>query len=146
MESPQSINDAGLALIKQFEGCRLQAYKDVIGVLTIGYGHTGGDVFEGQEISQDGADGLLRADLCKFERGVSDLVDNEISSNQFSALVCFAYNVGLNNLKHSTLLAKTNAGDFDGAAQEFVKWDHAGGKVMDGLLRRREAERDLYLS
>lgn len=137
-------NAEGIALIKSFEGCRLIAYKDMVGVNTVGYGHTGADVHEGMEINQAAADQMLTMDLRRFEAGVNACVKQPINENQFSALVCFAYNVGLHVLNISTLLKKINTGDMSGAAAQFVKWDHAGGKVSTGLLKRRIAETELF--
>jgi lysozyme len=139
-------NEAGVTLIKSFEGCKLVAYKDVVGVWTIGWGTTGADVHEGMEINQAAADAFLVQDLKRFEEGVFELVHVPLTSNAFSALVCFAYNCGLGNLKSSTLLKKVNAGDLLGAAGEFVKWCHAGGATVPGLLRRRTAEAKLFSS
>lgn len=138
-------NQAGIDLIKSFEGCKLDSYRDIVNILTIGYGHVGPDVHEGMEINQSMADGLLQHDLERFELGVSGMIAG-LNSNQFSALVCFAYNVGLGNLKASTLLKKALVGDMDGAAAEFLKWNHAGGQVVAGLTRRRQAESDLFRS
>jgi lysozyme len=141
------INDAGLALIKEFEGCRLNAYRDIVGVLTIGYGHTGQDVWTNQVITEAKAEALLIKDLEKFENGVQDLLQvSAITNNQFSALVCFAYNLGLGNLEKSTLLKLVNERKFQEAAEQFLVWDRAGGEVVPGLLRRRQAERALFLS
>ena len=142
----RQINDAGKELIKNFEGCRLKAYKDIVGILTIGYGHTGNDVSEGLEIDSGAANDLLDKDLEKFSDGVSDLLEVDTTDNQFAALVAFAYNVGLNALSGSTLLKKLNAGDPDGAAEQFARWSRAGGKVVEGLERRREAEANLFSS
>jgi len=139
-------NAAGIALIQAFEGCRLTAYRDIVGVLTIGYGHCGPDVTEGLIIDPEQANELLRQDLARFEAGVTGLVTVDLSPNQFSSLVCFSYNLGLGALGSSTLLKCVNAQDFDGAAAEFPHWDHAGGNVVDGLLRRREAEQRLFQS
>lgn len=136
----------GLALTKQFEGCKLTAYQDSVGVWTIGYGHTGTFAVQGKTITQDFADRLLLADIAKFEAGVLKLVRAAINQNQFDALVDFSFNLGLGNLGSSTLLKKLNAGDVKGAAEEFLRWDKAGGKVLAGLTRRRKAERDLFLS
>jgi lysozyme len=140
------IAEPGIDLIKSFESCRLTAYKDIVGVLTIGYGHTGADVEEGQEITQDEADALLASDLSTFENGVTRALKVTINQNQFDALVSFAYNLGVHALVNSTLFRLVNQSAFDKAALEFVKWDKAGGKVVPGLLRRRTAERDLFLS
>lgn len=137
-------NQAGLALIKQFEGLRLIAYQDVVGVWTIGYGHTGKDVTPGLVITQTQADQMLCGDLACFETGVSNLVTVALNENQFSALVSFSYNLGLGNLGSSTLLRLLNAGDYQGAAAQFPRWNRAGGKVYDGLTKRRLAEQALF--
>lgn len=133
----------GIALIKEFEGLELKAYRDSVGVLTIGYGTTNG-VFEGQVIDQSKAEKFLAEDLYRFETCVSKLVKVAIAQNQFDALVCFAYNVGCSNLASSTLLKKLNTGDYVGAAEQFPRWNKAGGKVLNGLTRRREAEKALF--
>lgn len=138
------INQAGLDLIKSFEGCRLKAYKDVIGVWTIGVGHTGPEVVEGLIWSPEQANEALAQDLVKFEEGVSNLLTAAPTPNQFSAMVAFAFNVGLANLKSSTLLRCFNKHNAEGAAGEFLKWDHADGRVIPGLTRRRQAESDLF--
>ena len=137
-------NAAGIALIQQFEGLRLAAYQDVVGVWTIGYGHTGPDVRAGQTITQAQATALLQQDLSRFEAGVSRLVTVPLNGNQFSALVSFSYNLGLGSLQGSTLLRLLNARDYAGAAGQFPLWDKAGGKALPGLLRRRQAEQALF--
>jgi len=139
-----SINASGLKLIKEFEGLRLKAYRCPAGVLTIGYGHTGG-VREGQVLTQEEAEELLKKDLLVFERGVRNYVKVPLTDNQFSALVSFSYNVGLGAFGKSTLLRKLNARDYNGAATEFAKWNKGGGKVLLGLTRRRTAEKELFL-
>ena len=139
------INDLGIELIKSFEGCRLTAYKDVVGIWTIGFGHVGDIAQEGREIDQETADAILCEDLGKFEDGVSALVRIPISENAFSALVCFAFNLGLHALAGSTLLKKVNSSD-PSAKDEFGKWCKAGGKVIPGLVRRRTAEAQLFVS
>lgn len=137
-------NQAGLDLIKSFEGCKLTAYRDVVGILTIGYGHTGPDVKDGLTWTQQQADDALAHDLQKFETAVSECVTTSISANQFSALVCFAYNCGAGNLRSSTLLKDVNAGNVSDAAAQFGRWNKAGGNVVAGLTRRRQAESDLF--
>jgi len=143
-------SEKGIALIKEFEGCRLTAYQDSVGVWTIGYGWTqpvdGVSVGKGMTITQEIAENLLRSGLAQYEKGVTRLVNVAINQNQFDALVDFAYNLGVKALEGSTLLKKLNAGDYAGAATEFPKWNKAGGKVLNGLTRRREAERALFLS
>lgn len=137
-------NKAGLKLIRDFEGLRLKSYRCAAGVWTVGYGHTGPDVFPNMTITPREANDLLASDLLRFERAVSESVKMKINDNQFSALVSLAFNVGEGNLKKSTLLKHLNAGRYAMAAGEFVKWNKAKGKVLDGLTRRRVAERDLF--
>jgi len=143
-KNPSKINSEGFNIIASFEGAVLHSYKDLVGVLTIGYGHTGPDVLPNQKITQKDAFSLLMKDLSIFESGVFALVKTQITRNQFSALVSFSYNLGLESLKSSTLLKLVNSKKFDLAALEFQKWDHAGGKKVEGLLRRRDAESKLF--
>lgn len=140
------ICDAALEIIKRNEGCRLRAYQDVVGVWTIGYGHTGRDVGTGLLISQEMADGLLARDLEKFEAGVDRLIWYDCTENQFGAMVSLAFNIGLGNFRKSTVLRKHNADDYQAAADAFLLWNKAGGKVFAGLDRRRHEERSLYLT
>ena len=141
-----NISKIGIEFIKQYEGCRLIAYKCPAGILTIGYGHTGLDVTEGLEITQGEAETLLRNDLAKFEDCVTYAVEVELDQNQFDALVSFAYNVGCAAMAGSTLVKLLNSGDDLAAAQQFPRWAKAGGKTVAGLLRRREAEKTLFLA
>jgi GH24 family phage-related lysozyme (muramidase) len=142
------INQAGLELIKHFEGLRTTAYRDPVGIWTIGYGHTSmagpPPVYEGMTITAAQAEQILQQDLDLFENGVTNALTINTSENQYSAMVSFAFNVGLNAFRNSTLLRKHNAGDFAGAADEFLRWIYADGQVLPGLVRRREAERALY--
>ena len=144
-----SINSDGLRVVKDFEGRELRAYQDSVGVWTIGYGHTAAagppDVYPGQTITVAEAEEILKRDLRKFERGVRDVVKVPLNSNQFSALVSFSFNVGVGALANSTLLRKLNARDYQGAANEFPRWVKAGGQTLPGLVRRRDAERALFL-
>ena len=134
----------GLALIKKFEGCRLKAYRCSANVLTIGYGHTGG-VKEDDTISQPEADELLENDIAKFEEYVSDNVIVELKQYQFDALVAWTFNLGVGNLRSSTMLKKLNEyGDYDSVPSEMKRWNKAGGKTLDGLIRRRKAEGLLF--
>jgi len=134
----------GLALIKKFEGCRLKAYRCSANVLTIGYGHTGG-VKEDDTISQPEADELLENDIAKFEKYVSDNVVPELKQYQFDALVAWTFNLGVGNLRSSTMLKKLNEdGDYDSVPYEMRRWNKAGGKTLDGLIRRRKAEGLLF--
>jgi len=133
----------GLDLIKSFEGLRLSAYKDVVGVVTIGYGTTSG-VKMGDTITKERAEELLREDVKRFEGQVLRLVKVPLTQGQLDALVSFTYNLGAGNLGNSTLLRLLNAGDYAGAAAQFDRWNKAGGKVLAGLVRRRAAERALF--
>lgn len=133
----------GLDLIKSFEGLRLSAYKDVVGVVTIGYGTTSG-VKMGDTITKERAEELLREDVKRFEDQVMRLVKVRLTQGQFDALVSFIYNLGAGNLSNSTLLRLLNAGDYAGAAAQFERWNKAGGKTLAGLVRRRAAERALF--
>ena len=137
-------NDKGISIVKSFEGCKLTAYLCPAKVWTIGYGTTS-NVKQGMTITPDQANKLLAQDIAKFEASVDNLVTSNISENQFSALVSFAYNLGAGNLKSSTLLKKVNANPNDVTIKaEFVKWNKAGGKILDGLIRRRKVESELY--
>lgn len=138
------IGPQGLALIKRSEGLRLEAYKDPVGILTIGYGSTGAHVKPGMKITEQMAEQLLLDDLDRFERGVGALA-GKMTPGQFSALVSFSFNVGLTALETSTLLKKHLAGNYAGAADQFGRWNLAGGRVLPGLTTRRAAERALYL-
>ncbi len=144
------ISKSGIELIKRFEGLRLKAYQDSVGVWTIGYGWTqpvdGKKVGPVMEIDQVTADRLLKCGVVQYEQGVNQLVKARITQGQFDALVSFAYNLGLRSLSTSTLMKKLNAGDKQGAADEFGKWVNAGGKRLDGLVARRAAEREMFLS
>ena len=139
------INEDGINLIAEFEGCKLTAYKCPAGIWTIGYGHTGPEVIEDLQWTQEQANAALVKDIAKFNDGVDKLVQSEVNINQFSALVCFAYNCGLTNLGKSTLLRKVNANPDDPTIKdEFIKWDRSAGKSLPGLARRRQAEIRLY--
>lgn len=140
------INEAGLQIIKEFEGLRLKAYRDTGGVLTVGYGHTSaaGDprVTTGLIITEDEADAILRRDVAGAERDVAALVTVPLNENQFSALVSFVFNLGRSKVANSTLIRKLNAGQ--DAAPEFDRWVYDNGKKLNGLVRRRAAERSLF--
>lgn len=141
-----NISQNGINLIKKFEGCRLKAYKSVQTEIyyTIGYGHYGSDVKEGQVITQKEAESLLEKDLRKFVLGVNALLKVPVNQNQFDALVSFAYNCGVGSLQKSNLLQYINKLDFESAANEFDKWVHADGKVLKGLVNRRTVEKELF--
>ena len=139
-------NDAGIALIKRAEGLRLDSYRDAVGIATIGYGHTGPDVRIPMTITPGEAERLLHEDLARFENGVTNcLCGCPTSSNQFSAMVSLAYNIGLGNFATSTVLKRHKLGQYAAAANAFLLWDKAKGRVLPGLTKRREDERELYL-
>jgi lysozyme len=146
-------SDNGLSLIKKSEGFRGNAYPDPATggkPYTVGYGTTvypsGMPVKLGDKVTEQQADAYLRNDVKKFEAAVSNAVKVKLTQGQFDALVSFTYNVGPANMASSTLIKKLNAGDVNGAADEFPRWNKAAGKVMAGLTTRRAAERALFLS
>ena len=143
-------SDMGLSLIKSFEGFSAKPYLCPAGVPTIGYGATyypdGRRVtMADRPVSEADATAMLRSMLASYEAGVSRYVLVPVTQGQFDALVSFAYNLGLSALKGSTLLRLVNARDYAGAAAQFLRWNRAGGKVLPGLTRRREAERKLFV-
>jgi GH24 family phage-related lysozyme (muramidase) len=144
----QHINDRGLELVKVFEGLELEAYQDSVGIWTIGYGTTSDitPVRPGMVITESQAETLLRQGLTRFEEDVARLIKVPLTSDQFSALVVFTYNVGPGALEESTLRRKLNDGDYAEAAEQFLRWNKAGGEELPGLTRRRQAERALFLS
>ena len=135
----------GLQLTEKFEGVRLEAYLDQVGVPTIGYGHTRG-VKLGDTCTQEQAEQWLLDDVRACELCVNFHVAVPLTQGEFDALVDFCFNLGCGALTGSTLLRKLNSSDFNGAAGEFEKWSHAGGKVVAGLLRRRIEEENEFLS
>jgi GH24 family phage-related lysozyme (muramidase) len=140
------ISEAGLSLIKSFEGCVLTAYLDAVGIWTVGYGHTGPSVHRGLTITQKLAEDILAQDVRRFELGVLNNVKVNLNQNEFDALVSFSFNVGVNALKNSTLLRLLNDGaDRSIVAAEFLRWNKGGDKVLEGLTRRRQAEKALFL-
>lgn len=153
-QTRRAITQDGLDLIKYFEGLHqliqtsegtyVEAYRDPVGIWTIGWGCTEG-VYEGMRISVAEAETWLQKELNKFEQAVEKLVKVEINDQQFSALVAFSYNVGAYALSRSTLLKRLHEGDVPGAADEFLRWNKAEGQVLLGLTRRRRAERALFL-
>ncbi len=137
-------NQACIDVIKEFEGVRLNAYKGPGGHWLIGYGHKAG-VFKGMSISQAEAENMLKQDLQLVENNVNRLVKVNINENQFSALVCLAYNIGWGNFASSTLLRKLNSGDFDEAANQFAVWRKVNGNVNSHQVKRRAVERDIFI-
>ena len=143
------ISDAGIELIKRFEGCKLTSYPDPAtggDPWTVGYGHTGPEVGPGLVIDDERADDMLRPDLEKFEKCVDKVLMVPVTQQQFDACVSLAFNIGCRNFQGSTLIKKLNAQDDSGAADQFLRWNMAAGKEMLGLTRRRRAERDLFLA
>jgi lysozyme len=141
------ISQAGLDLIKRFEGCRLEAYQDAVGIWTIGYGHTGPNVNPGLKITQAQADVILAQDVERFASGVAANVKVGLTQPEFDALVSFAFNVGLGAFRGSTLLRLLNDNaDRTVVASQFLRWNKAGGRVLEGLTKRRNAEKALFLS
>jgi lysozyme len=135
----------GEHLTEQFESCQLTAYQDVNGVWTIGWGHTGPEVVEGLTWTQEEADAALMFDVQMAADCVNQAVINiQLTQDEFDALVDFVFNLGCEAFENSTMLKDLNQGNFAAAAEQFDLWDHAGGKVVAGLLRRRQAEAQLF--
>lgn len=143
---PTEINQAGIDLIKSFEGLRTSAYYDAVGVRTIGYGHA---IRPGENltvITEAQAEELLRQDLREAEEAVDRYVHVSLNANQFSALVSFAYNVGAGNFAKSMVLRFLSERRYQAAADDLLRWNRAGGRVLEGLVRRRAAERRLFMT
>jgi len=138
-----NISQEGLSLIKKFEGCEYNAYKCAAGVWTIGYGHTA-DVKEGDLVTQQEADKILEEDMKEYEGYIKSAVTVDLNQNQFDSLVSWVFNLGPSNLSSSTLLTKINNKDWDNVPEQIKRWNKAGGKVLEGLIRRREAEALLF--
>ena len=138
-----NISQEGLSLIKKFEGCELEAYKCAAGVWTIGYGSTKG-VKEGDTITQEEADSLLLHEMDEYESYINDMVKSDLKQNEFDSLVSWVFNLGPSNLSSSTLLQKLNNKNWDEVPAQIKRWNKAGGKVLQGLIRRREAEALLF--
>lgn len=137
------ISEEGLGLIRHFEGCKLEAYQDSVGVWTIGYGHTVG-VREGTTCTEDEAEQYLREDIKRVETCVDKSVSADLTQGEFDSLCSFAFNLGCTALRNSTLLRLVNDGRMDEAAEQFRRWTHAGGRELPGLVTRRQAERELF--
>ncbi|MCP4001683.1 MAG: lysozyme [Gammaproteobacteria bacterium] len=142
------INQAGVDLIKRWEGLRLDAYICPAGVWTVGYGSTGEHVYPGQTVTEQEAERLLRQDLWRFEDSVSKSVKVELNDNEYAALCSFAFNVGCGAFESSTLLRRLNAGEPKERvfSEELPRWSKANGQTLQGLLNRRNAEIELALS
>lgn len=135
----------GLEFIKDNEGLRLIPYQDEGGVWTVGYGHTGTDVIPGLKYTMDQVNELFLKDITEFEDELNGMLKVAVTQNQFDSLMDFVYNEGPAALHRSTLLKRVNVGDFQGAAKEFLKWDIVAGRPDPGLLKRRRADKTLFL-
>lgn len=142
----RTLSPNGLLLLKNFEKCRLVAYKDSGGVWTIGWGHTGPHIGEGLACTRQQADLWLKNDSGCAQAAINRLVLVPITQNQFDALVSLVFNIGIEAFSASTLLAKINAGRSEAAAAQFERWNHDNGVVVAGLVTRRAAERTLFLA
>lgn len=141
-----NVSEKGINLIKNFEGCRLEAYKCPAGIWTIGYGHTGLTVHQGLKITQKEADNLLKTDLIVHCNNVTKLVKVPLTQNQFDALVSFEFNIGYGAFNSSTLLKLLNQGKYTDAANQFGRWVYTNKKVLPGLVKRRAAEKELFVT
>lgn len=139
-------NNAGVALIKKFEGLRLKSYLCPRKIPTIGFGHTGPDVQLGMEINEREAEQLLKGDLLRFEHGVEEALTVPATENEFSAMVCLAFNIGMTRFRQSSVLRFHNQGKKLSAANAFLMWVFVNKQKTLGLVRRRTAERALYVS
>ena len=144
-ENNMEISQEGISLIKKFEGCELESYQCAAGVWTIGYGSTHG-VTNGMVITHERAEMLLMEDIADYEQAVNELVKLPLKQNEFDALVAWTFNLGATNLKNSTLLKVLNSShkDWNDVSAQIKRWNKAGGKVLQGLIRRREAEALLF--
>jgi lysozyme len=133
------ISEDGLELIKKFEGCETTAYQDSVGVWTIGFGHTKG-VEEGQTCSIEDAESMLADEMNEYEGYINNMVKVDLQQHEFDALVAWVYNLGPTNLGESTMLKVLNGGQFDRVPDEMNRWTRAGGEILEGLVRRRQAE------
>lgn len=142
------ISEKGIEFIRRLEGEKLTAYPDIVGIWTIGVGHTGfvdgKPVVKGMTISAEKSKAILIADLKRFESAVNNAVKIPLTQNQFDALVSLAFNIGEGAFTRSTLVKKLNTGDVIGAAEQFLVWKNAGGRFSQGLLNRRQKEKALF--
>ena len=139
IRNKMKISEDGLELIKKFEGCETTAYQDSVGVWTIGFGHTKG-VEEGQTCSIEDAESMLANEMDEYEGYINNMVKVDLQQHEFDALVAWVYNLGPTNLGESTMLKVLNGGQFDRVPEEMNRWTRAGGKILEGLVRRRQAE------
>lgn len=141
------VSQRGRRLIERFEGLRLDAYRDIAGVWTIGYGHTGPAAKPGAHITKERAQELLEIDLDRFERCVQRAITAPMNQNQFDAFVAFAYNIGCAAFTRSTAVLRFNDGDApEPVVAAWGWWVRAGGRRVEGLVKRRRAEIDLFLT
>ena len=133
------ISEDGLELIKKFEGCETTAYQDSVGVWTIGFGHTK-EVEEGQTCSIEDAESMLADEMDEYEGYINNMVKVDLQQHEFDSLVAWVYNLGPTNLGESTMLKVLNGGQFDRVPDEMNRWTRAGGEILEGLVRRRQAE------
>ena len=139
IRNKMKISEDGLELIKKFEGCETTAYQDSVGVWTIGFGHTKG-VEEGQTCSVEDAESMLADEMDEYEGYINNMVKVDLQQHEFDALVAWVYNLGPTNLGESTMLKVLNGGQFDRVPDEMNRWTRAGGEILEGLVRRRQAE------
>ena len=137
-------NQKGIDIIKMYEGLKLQPYLCPAGLLTVGYGSTLAGKLN-RQITREEAEQFLKLDVEEAEKGMSPLIKIECSENEWSALVSFVFNVGVGNFKNSTLLKVLNQRDKKEAANQFARWVFAAGKILPGLQKRRDAEKELFL-
>ena len=143
IRNKMKISENGLELIKKFEGCETTAYQDSVGVWTIGFGHTKG-VEEGQTCSIEDAESMLADEMDEYEGYINNMVKVELQQHEFDALVAWVYNLGPTNLGESTMLKVLNGGQFDRVPDEMNRWTRAGGEILEGLVRRRQAESFMF--
>lgn len=140
-------SDVGVNLIEEFEGFKSKAYRCPAGIWTVGYGTTfidGDPVQPGMTVTLAEAESLIKKDLEQFEKAVSDAVRVPLNQNQFDALVSLCYNIGPGGFRRSSVLSNLNLGNYDKAASSIMNFVKGGGKVLPGLVRRRQAEKDLF--
>ena len=136
-------SEEGISLIKKFEGCKLEAYLDAVDVPTIAYGRTK-DVKIGDICTQQQAEDWLEEELVEYEGYVNEAVKVELTQPQFDSIVSWTYNLGPSNLNRSSMLRVLNASDYDNVPEQIMRWNKAGGRVLAGLVRRREAEAEMF--
>ena len=141
----RQLPDSAIEIVTRFEGCELKSYQCPAGVWTIGYGCTGGNIVPGLVITEEVAEEWLHRDLTEVMGRVLKLIQIPLSDNELAAILSFVYNVGIGNFQSSTMYRKLLSHDYAGAADEFPRWTRAAGKVLPGLIKRRAAEKELFL-